>query len=289
MPTDNRSRNIIIAIIVLLLAACCCTVAVVGTGLVVGAGSQAIRSLDRFELGTVTATTTFSRSFDVDEPAELTVDLDFGSLAIIAAESDVVQVDATATAFGLSDAEVQEVLNNLQLTATATGSSVEVVGKWKDSTLIRGRSPQIDVRITVPAQTDIEIDMGAGSVEITGVEGNADITADVGQVTLRDLDIPETLTVESGVAEISFYGPLREGSEYRFTSDVGAIQLWLPEESRFAIDAASDLGTVVVEFDVVGETARELTGATVQGVVGGGSDTTLYLRSDVGAIYVREQ
>ncbi len=70
---------------------------------------------------------------------------------------------------------------------------------------------------------------------------------------------------------------------------MGAVQVQLPQDSGFAIDAASDLGAVIVEFDVVGETTRELTGASARGVVGGNSDTLLYLRSNVGAIYVRQQ
>lgn len=289
MTTDTRNRNIIIAIVVFLALACCCMAAAVGMGLTLRAGRQAAQTIDRFELGTTPATTTFSRSFDVDEPAQLAVDLDVGSLEIVAGDGNTVQVDATVKAFGVSDAEAQEMLSNLQLTATQAGSRVEVVGRWNDADLFKGPTPQIDVRITVPQQTDFEVDLGAGTVEVTDVDGNGDIKADVGQVTLRDLEIPETLTIESGVAEISYTGALNDGSAYRFTSDVGAIQLWLPEESRFAIDAASDLGAVVVEFDVVGQSTRELTGAKVDGVVGGVSDTSLYLRSDVGAIYVRQQ
>ena len=289
MTKDTRNRNIIIAVVVFLALACCCMAATAAVGFSIRAGRQAARTIDGFELGTIPATTTFSRSFDVDEPAELMVDLDVGSLAIVAGDGSTVQVDASIKAFGVSDTDAQQMLDNLQLTATQTSSRVEVVGRWEDPNPLRGRSPQIDLRISVPRRTDIEVDLGAGRVDVSGIEGNADIKANVGQVTLRDLDIPETLVVESNVAEVDYTGALNEGSSYRFTSDVGAIQLRLPEDSRFAIDAASDLGAVVVEFDVVGESTRELTGAKVEGVVGGASDTTLYLRSDVGAIYVRKQ
>ncbi|MEZ4770797.1 MAG: hypothetical protein R2844_20575 [Caldilineales bacterium] len=289
MSTDTRNRNIIIVIVVLFALACCCLLAAVGIGAAVQAGRQAAQTIDRFEQGDFPASTTLSRSFEVDQPAELVVDLDIGALEIATGEDGVVQVDATVKAFGISDAEAQAMLDNLQLTATQSGSQVRVTGKWRDANPFRGRSPQVDVRVVVPQRTDIAVDLGAGSVDVTGVEGNADIKADVGKVTLRDLSIPDTMTVESGVAEVDFSGPLNDGSQYRFTSDVGAIQLRLPADSRFAIDAASDLGAVIVDFDVVGETTRELTGASVKGVVNGGSDTALYLRSDVGAIYVRQQ
>lgn len=289
MTTDTTNRNIIIVIVVLFAVACCCLVAAVGVGMAVRAGRQAAQTIDRFEQGTFPATTSFSRSYEVDDPAELVVDLDVGSLVIAVGDDNMVQVEATVKAFGMSDAEAQNLLQHLQLTATQSGSRIHVVGKWNDVDPFRGRSPQIEMNITVPQQTSVEVDLGAGSVEVVGIEGNTDIKADVGQVTLRDLNIPENLTVESGVAEINFSGPLSEDSQYRFTSDVGAIQLRLPADSRFAIDAASDLGAVIVDFDVVGESTRELTGAKVDGVVGGASDTSLYLRSDVGAIYVRQQ
>lgn len=289
MTTDTRNRNIIIAIIVLLAVACCCLATAVGTGIAVSVSRQAIRSIDRFDLGTVPASTTFSRMFDVETPAQLQVDLDVGSLTITASEGNTVQVDATVKAYGVDAATAQQMLDNLQLTATQSGSLVKVVGRWSDLNRFGGRSPQIDMRITVPVQTGLVVDLGAGTVEVTGVEGNGDIKANVGQITLRDLNVPEHLTVESNVAEISYFGSLNPGSEYRFTSDVGAVQVQLPQDSSFAIDAASDLGAVIVDFDVVGETTRELTGASAKGVVGGNSDTLLYLRSNVGAIYVRQQ
>ena len=290
MTTDTRNRNIIIAIVVFLALACCCIAATAAMGLTLRAGREAARNLDGFDLGTVPATTTFSQTFDVDAPAQLQVDLGVGSLTISAGEGNTVQVDATVTAYGVNEeAGTQEMLDNLQLTATQSGSSVKVVGRWSDPIRFSGRSPQIDMRITIPVQTDLVVDLGAGTVEVTGIEGNADIKADVGQVTLRDLDVPEHLTVESNVAEISYSGSLNDGSEYRLTSDVGAVQMQLPQDSRFAIDAVSELGAVIVEFDVVGETTRELTGASAKGVVGDASDTLLYLRSNVGAIYVREQ
>ncbi len=215
MTTDTRNRNIIIAIIVLLAVACCCLATAVGTGIAVRASRQAIRTIDRFDLGTVPASTTFSRTFDVDAPAQLQVDLDVGSLTITASEGNTVQVDATVKAYGVDAATAQQILNNLQLTATQTGSSVKVVGRWNDPNQLSGRSPQVDIRITVPVKTDVGVDLGAGSVEVTGVEGNADIKADVGQVTLRDLNVPEQLAVESNVAEISYFGSLNDGSEYR--------------------------------------------------------------------------
>ena len=289
MTSDTRNRNIIIAIAVLFALACCCLFAAVGMGAAVRAGRQAARTIDRFEQGTIPATTTFSRSFEVDQVAELVVDLDVGALEIVTGDDNTVQVDATVKALGVSDTEAQNMLQNLQLTATQSGSLVNVTGKWSDAAPVGGRSLKIDVRITVPRQTNIKVNMGAGSVDVTGVEGNTDIQADVGQVTLRDLSIPDNLTVQSGVAEINFSGPLNDGSQYRFTSDVGAIQLHLPADSQFAIDAASDLGPVIVDFDVVGEVTRELTGASAKGVVGGASDTSLYLRSGVGAIIVRPQ
>jgi hypothetical protein len=164
-----------------------------------------------------------------------------------------------------------------------------VTGGWPVATDWRGRSPQIDVRITTPRRTDVAVDLDAGEVALSGVEGAVDIAADVGRVNMADLQTPDRLVVETNVAEIIFSGALTPGASYRLTSDVGAIRMTLPADSAFAIDAASNVGAVTMGFDVAGETSQQLVGRSVQGVVGGDDSTTVYLRSDVGAISVQPE
>ncbi len=164
-----------------------------------------------------------------------------------------------------------------------------VTGDWPVATDWQGRSPQIDVRITAPLRTDVEIEMDAGEVSLSGVEGDVDIATDVGRVKVADVLVRDELVVETEVAEINFGGALTSGASYLLTSDIGAIRMTLPANSAFAIDATSNVGAVAVGFDIAGQTSQQLVGRSVQGVVGGDDSTTVVLRSDVGAISVQPE
>jgi hypothetical protein len=240
-------------------------------------------------LGNVEGSRSFARSFTVASPAQLVVDLDVGSVEIVAADQDSIDVSAQIRVYGGSSPQTAELLELVNLDAEQSGDTVTVTGGWPAATEWRGRSPQIDVRITVPRRTAVEVEMDAGEVSLSGTTGAVDIAADVGRVKVTDVQTPDDLVVATDVAEIVFSGALTPGASYRLTSGVGAIRMILPADSAFAIDAASNVGAVAVGFDVAGDTSQQLVGRSVQGVVGGDDSTSVYLRSDVGAISVQPE
>lgn len=285
---NDNNRAVLLVIIVLALVLCCCLALVAGGVLV---GSTGLRMAQDFGgFGTVPATTTYSESFNVDSPARLIVDGRVGNVEIVAGEGSTIRIDAQLTAYGSNPARAEELLRELRVRTSQTGSEVHFEAGWSDPAGgWRGQSPKVDVRIVVPVRTGIELTHDVGDVSISGTQGDVDVQTDVGRVTLRDVRPLESLQVETDVAEIQFEGALTQGAGYELTSDVGAINLRLPANSRFAIDASSDVGGVSVDFDVVGKESSGFIGKSVQGVVGGDDSTTLYLRSDVGAIVVRAQ
>jgi hypothetical protein len=83
-------------------------------------------------------------------------------------------------------------------------------------------------------------------------------------------------------------GRLADRATYRLTSDMGRIELRLPPDSAFSIDARSDIGNVGVEFPLAGRSSRQgFVGEESRGDVGTNPTTDLYLRSRVGNISVR--
>lgn len=288
-PSPNPNRTVWIVLVALAILACCCMVLLSGSILLGRLGQWASENWSGLDLGTVPATRSFSQSFSVDTPAALVVDVDAGSVIIGPGQAGTVEVSAEIRAYGSSSAAAEEAVQRVRFSAVQSGSTVTVRSGWIDTTNWRGRSPTVTVHIAVPERTDVQVDIDAGDVRLSGVEGNVDIQADVGRVEVEDVQVPETLEVETNVAEINFRGALTTGSTYRLTSDVGAVRMVLPADSAFAIDASSDVGAVTVEFEVEGETGQQFVGRSVQGVVGGDDSTTVTLRSDVGAISVQKR
>jgi hypothetical protein len=94
--------------------------------------------------------------------------------------------------------------------------------------------------------------------------------------------------VATRVSAIELGGRLADRATYRLTSDIGRIDLSLPPDSSFNIDARSDIGSVSVEFPVMGHSSgKGFVGEEERGDVGTNPTTQLYLRSRVGSITVR--
>ncbi len=287
--SSSNNRTLWIVLAVLAVIVCCCLALSVGMLAAIRAGFARAENWPVLAPTTVTTSRSVEQSFAVATPARLVVDLDVGTLEIVAADQDTITVSAQIEVRGGDRLNAARLLDEVRFDASQSGATVTVTGGWPLGANWRGASPQIDVRITVPQRTDVVIEMDAGDVALSGTQGAVDITADVGRVRLSDVQAVEELVVATNVAEISFSGPLTPGASYNLTSNVGALRMVLPADSAFAIDAASNVGAVTVGFDVVGETNQQMVGRSVRGVVGGDDRTTLYLRSDVGAISVQPE
>lgn len=283
---EGSNRNLVIVLVVLAIVAVCCVALVAGAFVINRVTSGLARSVGDF--GNFSARTTFSRSFDVSTPASLNVDVRVGSVEVRAGSDSAIQVDGTVTAYGLNTARAEEYLDRVRLDAQQSGQEVIVTADWDEPVAgWQGRSPEVDLVITVPERTAIELDLDVGEVDVVGTAGDLSINTDVGRVTVRDVAAEESLEIQTDVAEINFEAALTEGAQYEFASDVGSITLDLPADSSFQLQASSDVGDVSVEFDVVGEQERDFVGETVRGTVGGPSDTVVIARSNVGSVRIR--
>ncbi len=209
-----------------------------------------------------------------------------GDITVKAGAAGQVKVDGTVRAYAASQAEAQRILDNIQVKIDQSGDKVWVRVSGMPATNV-GRSPQIDLAITVPKQTTLSAQMGVGRLQVSGTEGDATINAEVGDVILTDIVPAEKLAVKTRVSSVEFTGALVAKARYEITTDMGKVALRVPPDSAFQIDARSDIGDVKVDFEVAGRSSRDaLVGKEVQGQVGLNPTASLYLRSRVGQISV---
>lgn len=131
-------------------------------------------------------------------------------------------------------------------------------------------SANLDLRIVVPPQVNITV------------------TVEVGGIEIRRVEIQDALNLTAGVGSIMFDGVIGPHGTHAINTDVGSIDLFMQPESAFALDAATETGSLVVELDGLQNQAGGVS-ASVRGVYhGAGVDdlATLTLRADVGSISI---
>ena len=289
-------RTVWIIVIVVLLLMCCCAVTVGGLGLGLFSWSREagfdLDVADFTGLG-VEATATVREQFAVEGTPLLDVDCPVCDVEISAGPSAVVEIEATKHAWAGDRDAAERALDRIDVSLIQRDERILIKvdmpqlrqsgGDWRE------KRARVDLEITVPQQTDLKLQSDVADVVVEGVEGQVDISTDVGQVELKDVVVRDSLKVRTDVARIRFEGVLGEGVRCDIRSDVGDIALTLPADSSFEVDAESNVGAVTCDFDVRGVQGRkQLVGGRIEGTVGENPTAKLKLQSEVGSIRIKE-
>ena len=289
-------RTVWIIVIVVLLLMCCCAVTVGGLGLGLFSWSREagfdLDVADFTGLG-VEATATVREQFAVEGTPLLDVDCPVCDVEISTGSGAVVEIEATKHAWAGDRDAAERALDRIDVSLIQRDERILIkvdMPQWRQSGGDwREKRARVDLEITVPQQTDLKLQSDVADVVVEGVEGQVDISTDVGQVELKDVVVRDSLKVRTDVARIRFEGVLGEGVRCDIRSDVGDIALTLPADSSFEIDAESNVGAVTCDFDVRGVQGRkQLVGGRIEGTVGENPTAKLKLQSEVGSIRIKE-
>ena len=279
METKNRTVWIVVAI--LLVVACCCVllVAAIGLGLLASAP-------DNLDLGRLYHEQ-LDRTFEVGASPRLNITTFAGEISIRAGGDDSIHVIATKRSMSRSN------LDRIELSMTPLGNELQIEARLPGN---RGNSA-VDLEITAPVGTRVELRSGAGSLDVSGLNGPLTADLGAGAVTLRD--VRGLLDLDSGAGDIAIRrstGPVRlflgagqieyEGNPVgncRIHTGAGNVDLRLPPELNMRLNLTTGIGNIDVDYDVTGTVKpRE-----VQGRVGDGSGGTLDAHSGAGVIRLR--
>jgi hypothetical protein len=103
---------------------------------------------------------------------------------------------------------------------------------------------QVDYRVRMPAATSLDVDGSVGLVKLTRLGGDVSVTTMAGDVEASGLTSAHT-TVRGNAGHIS----LRYASApvlVDVTNDAGAIEVHVPKESSYLVDAHTDAGKTTV-------------------------------------------
>ncbi|HEY2496823.1 MAG TPA: DUF4097 family beta strand repeat-containing protein [Candidatus Angelobacter sp.] len=177
----------------------------------------------------------------------------------------------------VEDGTISDVTGTLEFTAGYNGNvQLSHIGQH-----LHFKSIRTDLQL---AKLTGEIDMGSGDLRATSVSGPLKLTTRSNEVHLEDVSGEVEVDNRNGMVEIRPMPPL---GNIDVNNARGGIDLELPENASFRLDAESRSGNVDVnDFNVSVDNRSQ--DATARGTVGkGGPD--IRLRSDRGTIQIRKQ
>lgn len=160
------------------------------------------------------------------------------------------------------------------------------------------------IQLVVPSSTPLELWTSNGSITVRDTSGGVSARTSNGPVELRDLggslavdssngavtvttDEPVAVDLHTSNGFVRFDGLLQPG-EARFETSNGGVELALPADAAFALDASTTNGKVTSELVISGS----VTDSAVEGVVGSPQDaeaTTVVVRASNGPITLTER
>lgn len=162
-----------------------------------------------FNPNLVSATAEESKTLKVKGPVTLKVVDDAGSVTIVGADVDSVEIEVVKTAHAPTQARAEEELKKIKYDIKQAGDSITLrytvpnVQTNIPVNVVDTNWETVDFVITVPNETTVDVDAGFGEVSVSATHGKVNIVNDFGDVTLQNIEGGVTVETESGQVDAS--------------------------------------------------------------------------------------
>lgn len=221
-----------------------------------------------------------ARDFLVGNRPTIIVNNGIGTIRVLSsAQSNQVRIRANKQNKGLVNASNDLPIRYEQRTEDNT-IIVDSLHRWS----FFGKK-SIDFDLTVPLTADLELKTSVGKIDVSNVIGQMKLTSDAGSIHATQVSLQGKSTLKTDVGSIYFSGSIENQGAYKFLSDAGSINVNLPEDASFEVDAKTDVGSIRCNFPINGHSKKSHT--KLQGKVGDPPYATLTLKTDVGSITLK--
>lgn len=121
---------------------------------------------------------------------------------------------------------------------------------------------------------DTEIKTVAGEIIIGSLQGSIEAESVSGDISLSDVSQANRVKVTTLSGDVEYQGDLNPEGIYSLKTHSGNLEIWLPQESKFDLEATTFSGDIRSEFEIsmTGEISRK----KIKGKVnGGGAELSL--------------
>jgi hypothetical protein len=262
----------------------CClgslAVTVVGCALVFGVFSGLL-----LRLGAVQeAQTTSTRTLNVTGTPQLAIDNFAGSVRVEPGADGQVTIQATKHARDNTPDAAQRDLGGIAVSIQSSGNTVSVRSGVAGNVDL-GPTRSVDLLVTTPPQTNIQVRQGAGDVTLQGITGTVSATVDAGNLDLTAITLTGQSSAQTRAGGVTFGGSLADGASLSVLVTVGDVSVTLPPAAATHVDAKTSSGQMSVSGWQLG-IRRSLTVAEVTGDTGPHATSTLMIRVGTGNVAI---
>jgi hypothetical protein len=229
---------------------------------------------------------TESYEFAVEGMPEIVVRNRAGSITIARGATGQVAIRITKRAHGhLLSTVTEDDLARIVVNVVQSGNRIRVETDQHESGGIL-KSYQVDIAITTPTETNLELRMNAGNVDVRDISGAIESTVNAGNFDAYGTTLARhsSLTVNAG--NLTLEGALAAGGALDAEVNAGNLRLRLPHDTPANLEARTDVGSIDIDGWPV-RVSRRVVQQEAAGPLGTNPQGTLRLRVNTGSISVR--
>jgi hypothetical protein len=216
-------------------------------------------SKDDIIIGPKSEVTSYSeKTIKADKPIELNISCDSSNIEISTWDKNEAKFEVTKRIRGLESKEILESkLKDFNITEENSDNKVTFISKYKENI----KSPQdimTDLKLTLPSEMkalnikvdtgtikvyskikcDLKLDINMVNTIINSFEGKINLKGDMGNLTIVKGKINKDSSVVVNMGNISINAEYDEDGIYDYETDVGNIDLKIPEDSKISVESS---------------------------------------------------
>jgi uncharacterized cupredoxin-like copper-binding protein len=193
------------------------------------------------------ATATLDKTFSFSGTPTLVVHGGASSVHINPGGNGQVTLHVSNQVRAITHALAQSELDAIDVTTSQSGNVITI---QQDDSRDLGwhffNSRRIDLTITAPANTNLNIIEDAGSIDVTGFTGKVTTQVNAGSATLSNMTMATGSSLRVNAGSLDIDGALQSGASLVVVVDAGSADVTLPHNTSAHLNASASAGSVSV-------------------------------------------
>src|SRR6266581_4425121 len=125
-------------------------------------------------------------------------------------------------------------------------------------------------------------------VQVTEITGQMSLSSNTGSIHAVQDSLTGQSILHTDTGSVTFEGTIDPKGSYQFETNTGSVDVTLPGNSSFHLDASTDTGSINSDFPGVNVQHGDFTGASAHSDVGNAPGATVTLKADTGSISLHQ-
>ncbi len=204
-----------------------------------------------------------------------------GEITITGADVEDCDVTAKITAKATTEEKAQKLAEEVRIKLQPQDNELYIKIEQPDNK--SKQSIIIDLNITVPKETALQLTNDVGEINITNINKSIKAETDVGAITCKE--ITDEIDIETDVGEVTvLYSQTAPGAcNANIKTDVGKIDFTAPPNLSAQINLSANLGSIETDLPL---NIKGMVGKNSNGTIGKG-EGKVTLKTNIGSIKIK--